>query len=215
MPEWKRRVLVVEDDPFTSALLKKMLEGAGFATETADSALGAKSKVEKFDPDLAILDVQLGDGPSGLDLAFALNASRPDLGLLILTRHPTEIKQSQAAQVLPESAGFLRKDLINDTEYLLEAIEAVLSDQSGLVKSAAVVEHPLTHLTSKQLEVLRMVAAGYSNGAIAQARNTGQPAVEVMLSNIYRALGIAGDEASNSRVLAARKYIEVFGINHK
>lgn len=212
MTDWSRRVLVVEDESLTATLLKKLLSGAGFEVETAASALAARKLVESFDPDVALIDIQLGEGPSGLDLAHILHSQHPDLALLFLTKQQYIDQAGEGANLIPPNAGFLRKDLVTDADYLFEAIEAVLSDRPKDARKGLEESHELTHLTKKQLEVLRLMALGLSNAAIASERETGEAAVEVVVTNIYRALDLKADVTLNPRVEAVRKYIDAFGI---
>jgi DNA-binding response OmpR family regulator len=82
MPEERRRVLVVEDETLMSSLLADVLTTAGFEAEVAANVLQARQSVKEFDPDVALLDISLGEGPSGLDLAHVLHAQRPDIALI-------------------------------------------------------------------------------------------------------------------------------------
>jgi DNA-binding response OmpR family regulator len=78
-----RRLLVVEDEPLMASLLASALTSAGFSVETASDVLEAREAVRNFDPDAVLLDISLGDGPSGLDLAHVLNRQRPDIALIV------------------------------------------------------------------------------------------------------------------------------------
>lgn len=64
-------ILVVEDDPMTRVLLAEMLESAGFVALMAATASQAQRLFAARDPDAAILDVDLGHGLNGFDLAEA------------------------------------------------------------------------------------------------------------------------------------------------
>ncbi|MBM3687200.1 MAG: response regulator [Actinobacteria bacterium] len=83
---WTRQVLVVEDEPFIRGLVVRMIEGAGFEALPAGSAAEALHLVDDTDPDAAILDIELGPGPSGIDLAAALTETMPHLALVFLTQ---------------------------------------------------------------------------------------------------------------------------------
>ena len=61
-----RRLLLVEDDHLTSALLEDLLVGRGFEVRVASSAVQAREALDEFDPDAALLDILLGDGPNGV-----------------------------------------------------------------------------------------------------------------------------------------------------
>ena len=84
----KRRALVVDDEKMVAALVCDMLSTAGFEVELAHTAGDASEAFEAFDPDVAILDISLGPGPSGLDVAYMASESYPGVALLLLTRYP-------------------------------------------------------------------------------------------------------------------------------
>ncbi|MFM7598778.1 MAG: response regulator [Actinomycetota bacterium] len=75
---WVRRILVVEDEPFVRGLVGETLRGAGFEVRTAGTATEAMEQVEDFDPDGAVLDIDLGDGPNGVDVSDALSVRAMD-----------------------------------------------------------------------------------------------------------------------------------------
>ena len=78
------RILVVEDDPSLRDLLRAALEREGWQVMGVPDAQSAEAAVEAFHPDVAILDIQLGDGPDGLALARRIR-QRSDLPFLFLT----------------------------------------------------------------------------------------------------------------------------------
>jgi len=70
-----------------ASLLSEVLVSQGFVVQTASNTLQARAAVDVFDPDAALLDISLGDGPSGLDLAHVLHRRYPHIALLFLTKH--------------------------------------------------------------------------------------------------------------------------------
>ena len=83
-----RRVLLVEDDPLTLTLLESVIRTFGFDTFCAASATEAKKALATFDPDLAILDVDLGPGPTGLDFAKMISKTHPHVAVLSYPARP-------------------------------------------------------------------------------------------------------------------------------
>lgn len=176
------------------------------------NAADGREAAETFDPDVAMLDIALGPGPSGLDLAHVLHEHRPDIALLLLSRHPDARMFGSPAGV-PPGAGFLRKDRIGTGQELLDAIEAVLREQPGQARhDLADTPASLPALTRTQLDVLRLTAQGFSNDAIARERGTTERATEIQLRNIYRALGVDDDPNVNPRVEAVRCYLCATGV---
>jgi DNA-binding NarL/FixJ family response regulator len=207
-----RKLLVVEDDPFTGALLSGVLESHGFEVRVEKSAIDAKEAMKKFDADGALLDIQLGDGPSGVALAQVFHELYPYCALALLTRFPDPHAAGLVKQDLPPDCGFLRKDLISDSEYLLAALEEILTDRGFKHRDDKKSDRPFSKLTNTQMEVLKMVSEGFTNAAIARKRNTTESAVEQTLSAINKSLGIPIGTDINPRTEMARRYIQVAGV---
>lgn len=205
-----RNLLLVEDEPMVSSLLASALEEAGFTVETAASALEANKIAEKFDPDVAVLDINLGRGASGVELAFILERKFPGIALLLLTKHPDLRTAGYRLEDLPFGCGFIRKDLISDSSVVVEAIEQVIRNTTGFRQDSDPAR-PLGELTSNQIEVLRLVSQGYTNQAIAEQRHTSVRAVEQVLKSIYGNLGIDVEGELNPRVEAVRQFINAAG----
>jgi DNA-binding NarL/FixJ family response regulator len=207
MPGSGRRLLVVEDEPLMASLLADVLIANGFSVRIASDVLAARKEVKEFDPDGALIDISLGDGPSGLDLAHVLSKQRPDIALLILTKHADGRAAGSEPGQIPESCGFLRKDRVRDTEYLLAQLESVLTDRAHEVRDDLDDAHPLSKLTPRQLEVLRLMAMGYTNEFIAQYTESSLSSVERWVMQVFRALGLDSRGPVNPRVEAVRIFI--------
>lgn len=195
-----------------SSLLADVLTAAGFDVDVASNVVDALESARDFDPDAALLDVALGDGPSGLDLARVLNLKRPDIALIFLTRHPDLRTAGLDAGDIPQGCGFLRKDMVANSQYLVGAIETVLAENAGEVRHDLAEDRPLANLTRKQLDVLRMAAQGLTNTAIAQRRSTSERSVEALMHAIFVTLGIESHGDVNPRVEAVRQYIDGVGM---
>ena len=208
---YRRKLLVVEDEPMVAALLKEMLAHEGFDMRTAQSANEAVLITEDFDPDIAILDINLGRGPNGVDLAFILTKQNPGIAILLLTQHPDLRTAGFEEKDLPPGCGFLRKDAVVSTKNILDALDTLVKDTTGEIRGDADPDRPLGNLTQTQVEVLRMVAQGYTNQEIANRRNTSTRAVEQVLNAVFLTLGIDTEGGINPRVEAVRRFIAAAG----
>jgi len=209
MKDFARRVMVVDDDPFTCSLVESLLEGAGFEVATAADAGGARSLLREFDPDLAMLDVNLGSGPTGLQLGFIIERTRPDVALMYLTRYPTALLSARDSTEHLKGKVVVKKDDVTDTTVLLEAVERALRGRQSTERPRG--DEQVGGLTATQREVLQMMAQGMTNAAIARKRDTTERAVEKQVKAIYGALGLQADQETNARVLAAMRYAEAMG----
>jgi DNA-binding NarL/FixJ family response regulator len=215
MPGVGRKLLVVEDEPLMASLLAESLNAANFNVEIAPDAAKARKVIDRFDPDILLLDISLGDGPSGVHLAHAVHETRPDIAILILTKHPDAKSATADGLELPPNVGFLRKHLVNDMSYLLNAIEKVLTDRHSEVRQDQPVTSPIAQLGSQAIKVLALVAQGYNNTEIALRMDLSIKSVERWIETIYRELNIDSKGAINPRVEAARQYYLIAGISQR
>lgn len=206
-----RKVLVVEDDLLLASLIKKSLLESGFLVETAVDTAKARKKVAAFDPDLVLLDLALGDGPSGVHLAHALHDSRPDIAILVLTKYADAQSISSQAQELPDSIGFIRKQLIAEPGELVDAINKVLADRPFEVRHDRQESRPFATLPSRGQEVLRLLAESCSNQEIAARTGLSVKSVERWIDRIYQELEIETSGKINPRVAAATRYLRETG----
>lgn len=206
-----RRLLIVEDEPMVAGLLRESLSTEGFAIEIADSAAKATAIAKKQDPDVAIVDINLGRGTNGVDLAYILSQQHPGIAILLLTQHPDLRTAGFEMSDLPAGTGFLRKDAVISKVNILQALSEIIADNAKEVRQDADPARPLAKLTLTQIEVLRLVAQGYTNQEVAKRRNTSIRAVEQVLNAIFQTLGIDSDSGINPRVEAVRQFISAAG----
>lgn len=205
----QRRVLIIEDEGLLRTMLSDVLIGAGFEVLAVADAAGAAREFDDFDPDAVLSDIDLGSGVSGLELIASLTKRAPYLGVVILSNY--EVTPDYRQRWLGQ-ARYLRKSDVTDTATVLAALEAVLTGSvDGAGVAAADAADLLAGLTSTQVQVLRMVAEGLSNGEIAERRGSTVGAVEHVLNRTFAALGLQADPSRNLRVAAARIYLEGAG----
>ena len=206
---YQRRLIIVDDEPIIRSLLAHRLAEVGFETHSAKDALEAKRMFEKVDPDAMVVDLDLGDGPSGTDLIAALSAKNPAVGFVLLTNYtPTPAEMKSAPHI-----AYLSQREVESIELVVDALNTVMRDNDPRTELFTVQDDsPLAKLTTKQLEVLRLVAKGLSNAEIAKRRELGVRAVEQTVHRIYQALDIGDDETMSPRVLAARIYSAQMGL---
>lgn len=215
MASIRRKVLIVEDDVLLASLVKKTLIEAEFLVETAHETAQARKKVRDFDPDLVLLDLALGDGPSGVHLAHALHDTRPDIAVLVLTKYSDAQSISSQAKELPDTVGFVRKQLIEEPGQLVEAIEKVLADRPSEIRHDKQSGKPFVSLPDKGQQVLRLLAESCSNQEIANRTGLSVKSVERWIDRIYQELEIEVSGAINPRVAAVTKYLSVTGASDK
>jgi len=212
MPVDARRLLVVEDEPLLASLIAETLRAQGFEVDTAGSVPQARERIEEFDPDLLLLDISLGNGPTGIHLAHALQDTRPDIAILFLTRFAGAASARAEGIEVPPGAGFLLKHRVNDSRYLIDAIEQVFAEKVTEVRHDRLPDRGVDHLSGQARTVLALLAEGCSNNEIARRVDLSVKSVERWIDAVYKELGIGKSPDANARVEAAKRYFMAAGI---
>jgi DNA-binding NarL/FixJ family response regulator len=203
-----QKLLVVEDNTFMRTLISDLLVSLGFEVEAVESASAAVKAAARFDPDAAILDVELGAGPNGFDLARILRETAPEIGLVFLTNIPEPKTIGVDNRSIPKDAAYLVKDSVGDIELLLKAIKASMRGRVGQELRHDRDVHSLSNLSRSQLDLLHLAALGLSNTEIAARRGTTVRAVENLFKRAIDSAGIEVGPGEHGRVVAVRKYIQ-------
>ncbi|MEY3561875.1 MAG: hypothetical protein RL068_1027 [Actinomycetota bacterium] len=206
------KVLAVDDEPLVLTLLAETLRAQGYEVETAHDAAGAKRVCASFDPDLAVLDVDLGSGPDGFDLATSLRHSNPTLAIIFLTNVAEPRLAGKSPKSLPAGYGYLLKAKLGDSKTLNAAIQGVARGAGKSFRDDQSSEHPLNKLSRSQLQVVQLLAQGKSNEEIAQIRQTTVRAVRLILVRAFKVMGIPEQGGPERRVRAAIEFIKVSGL---
>lgn len=212
MMPFRRRVLIVEDDEFIGSLMTGALKNEGFESVLAASSLEAKRIVKKFDPDIVLVDIDLGEGPSGIDFIQMLNKSRPDIAGILLSKHPDSESAGISSDHIPDGVSYLRKSLVTDTKALVQAIEQTIKGSGSAVRQDRQAKGSLDSLTKAQRSILHLMALGLSNKAIAEAKSVSVSNVEQRIGEIFKAFGINQEGSVVPRVEAIRRYIAESGL---
>ena len=174
--------------------------------------------VEAEHPDVVVTDIRMppGNNDEGIQAADRLRTSNPDVGVVVLSQYATP---SYALALLEGgSAGrsYLLKERVQDPGELASAIRAVANGGSVIdpkVVEALVAEDargersPLKSLTERERDVLREMAAGKSNAAIAESLFLAERSVEKVIHAIFLKLGLTWEPSVNKRVKAVILYL--------
>ena len=214
------RLVLAEDNYLLREGLRRLLETQPDLEVAAvcgdlDSLLAA---VEAERPDVVLTDIRMP--PEGVDegiqAAERLRETHPDVGVVVLSHyaHP-----SYALALLEGGTArraYLLKERVEDVAQLVAAIRAVAEGGSmidpkvveALVENKARSEEsPLNGLTAREGDVLREMAEGKNNAAIAQALFLTERSVEKVIHSIFVKLGIAWETAVHKRVRAVILYL--------
>ena len=204
------RVVVADDHSLTLQGVSDSLLSHGVSiVGRAQSAAEAVSLVKEHTPDALVTDLDFGPGPTGLDIANSLRASFPKLGIVLLSAYGDPRLRSESLVIAPAGLICLIKQQVGSTSQLADAIVSSID-------KATKAEHgelPAINLTSGQISVLRLVARGLSNHAIAEELSVTEDSVSKTINRMLKRLGIAQNSGVNSRAALLQSYFDMIGAN--
>jgi DNA-binding NarL/FixJ family response regulator len=210
------RVVIAEDAVLLRAGLAGLLERFGLDTvAVVGDAEALRSAVAEHAPDLVITDIRMPPGftDEGLRAAVDLRHAHPGLAVVVLSQY---VQHSYAADLLDSGGGrgvgYLLKDRVVDVEEFISALRRVAA--GGTVVDPKVISQlvrrrrdPLSSLSTREREVLALVAEGHSNAAIARRLFVSEAAVGKHVGSILAKLRLPQTDDTNRRVLAVLAYL--------
>lgn len=214
------RLVLAEDHFLVREGIRRLLETdpefeVAAVCEDLDSLLSA---VAAEQPDVVVTDIRMppGDADEGIQAAARLRETNPNAGVVVLSQYANPTYALALLEGGSEGRAYLLKERVQDVEQLAAAIRAVA--EGGSVIDAKVVEalvaenardeqSPLSQLTPRELDVLREMAEGKNNAAIAEALFLTERSVEKVIHSIFRKLGLAFETAVHKRVKAVVLYL--------
>lgn len=174
----------------------------------AHSAAEGLATILATGPDAAVIDLDLGLGPTGLDIAREVRARLPRAGITLLTGYAHPRVAGDSAN-LPSFVRYARKSQVSGMRELSRIVTASIDD----AREERAVELPglPAGMSEVQLDVLRLLAAGLSNAQIARVRVVTERAVEHVVRRLARQLDVTAVSEVNVRVALARRYFELTG----
>lgn len=203
-PMPRLRLLLLEDDGWTRTMLANALQGEFEVVAEAADSRSAMRLAALRQPDVAVLDMDLGAGPTGIDVARGLRQRFPALAILVLTSYASPRLFRTNLPQLPPGVLYVRKGDVTDFGALAALIRQA---HDGSAEAAA----PPLDLSDSQLETLLLLAQGLTNGEIARRRYVSEKAVEQAVAKLARQFDIPQEPATNTRVLLTRAYLRMTG----
>ena len=180
-----------------------------------DSLLEA---VEAEQPDVVLTDIRMppGNTDEGIQAATRLRETNPEVGVVVLSQHAVPAYVLALMDGGCERRAYLLKERVNDLDQLVAAIRTV--SEGGSVFDPKVVEalvadsargdeSVLTQLTPRELDVLREMAEGKNNAAIAESLVLTERSVEKVIHSIFLKLDLRWETAVHKRVKAVVLYL--------
>jgi len=197
----KKRVLIVDDHPIVRQGLKGLISQAPdlVVCGEAETIFDTLKAIEQLKPDVAVIDISLNKGESGVDLIKDIRIRHPNLPVLTLSMYDEAI---YAERVLRAGGrGYVTKD--EAAEHVLQAIRQVLKGQiflsermSAKMLSKLVGDRTETtglsvdRLSDRELQIFELIGRGVSTRMIAETLHLSVKTVESHRANIKEKLQI-------------------------
>jgi DNA-binding NarL/FixJ family response regulator len=207
------KLLIVENDSFAGTFMSKSLDAAGFSIiSVADTAPIAMKIFRENKPDCALIDIELGTGPNGIDIARAFRKLRPGVGIVFLTSIVDPRLIDLKGLELPEGSIYLSKSFVSDTSEISESLHESMrlaKDKS----SPCIIRYPKSQLqlTNGQFELIRLIADGLSNKEIARKKFVTLKSTENSIARLAKKLDLKDTNTNSQRVLIAKRYFQMIG----
>jgi len=214
------RIVLAEDQYLVREGLRRLLEAqdnleiAGVCDDL-DSLLAA---VAAHRPDVVVTDVRMPptNTDEGIRAAARLRETDPDVGVVVLSEYAIPSYVLALLETGSERRAYLLKERVSDVTQLVTAISAVAEGGSVMdpkvvealvAENARTEESPLSQLTPREHDVLREMAGGKNNAAIAESLVLTERSVEKVIHSIFLKLGLTWEPAVHKRVKAVILYL--------
>ncbi len=212
------RILIAEDQTILRDTYLHLLEeqpNIEVVGSVADGAAAVESAIA-LQPDVVQLDIQMPK-LNGIEAAKQIRQALPEVGVVLLS-HYSE-RQYAEAFLRDGTAGkaYLLKTTLSEPAELVRAIEVVVDGGAVLAPEIQnellrlVLNDPfsmLRDLTKREMEVLQLMAEGYTNISLANNLSISERTVESHVNNIFSKLELTSEARRNPRVMAVRLFLQ-------
>jgi DNA-binding NarL/FixJ family response regulator len=211
------RVVIADDAPLIREGVARLLteNGVEVVDQVGDADALLRS-VRDLEPDVALVDIRMPPTHTdeGLRAAREIRSRYPDTSVLVLSQYLEPDYAVQLVEARPGRVGYLLKERVGRVEQLLDAVQRVAAGEC--VVDRAVIDDllarrdrvdPIEQLTSREREILALMAEGRSNQGICHALWLSPKTVETHIRGAFAKLGIREAPEDNRRVLAVLAYL--------
>jgi DNA-binding NarL/FixJ family response regulator len=211
------RVVIADDAPLIREGVARLLaeNDVEVVAQIGDADALLRS-VRDLRPDVALVDIRMPPTHTdeGLRAAREIRSRYSGTAVLVLSQHLEPDYALQLVEAKPEGVGYLMKERVGRIEQLLDAVQRVAAGEC--VVDRAIVDDllarrrrvdPIAELTSREREILALMAEGRSNNGICRTLWLSPKTVETHIRGAFAKLGIREAPEDNRRVLAVLAYL--------
>jgi two-component system nitrate/nitrite response regulator NarL len=179
------------------------------AVARAHTAADAMTACSTHDPDALVIDLDLGPGPTGIDVALEVRKKHRTIAVVLLTGYEDPRLLDPSLPALPPACVYMVKHRLDDTTDVVEAVYQARALIAGPGPKTPM--KPRVSLTDSQVEILRLVASGLSNQAMAARLSVTVSAVEKTINRLAKKLDVESEADTNLRVGLTHRYLDMVG----
>jgi DNA-binding NarL/FixJ family response regulator len=215
------RVVIAEDNYLVREGTRRLLEDSRevdvvAAVGSAEELLDA---VDRLLPAAVLTDIRMppGHDMEGIHAAHEIRARHPQVGVVVLSQHADAAYAFELLKGSTAGMAYLLKERVGDLDELLRALRETIAGRSVidpvvvealLALRGRLAQSPLTTLTPRETDVLREMAQGKTNAAVAAALSISESAVEKYANAIFSKLGLSEEPQVHRRVAAVLTFLK-------
>jgi DNA-binding NarL/FixJ family response regulator len=211
------RVVIADDSRLLRAGIASLVRSQGIdVVAEASDVEELLAAVEEHEPDVAIVDIRMPPTQTdeGIRASREIRRRRPDVAVVLLSQHVEVGVATQLLAATPHRFGYLLKDRVTDPGEFAASLRHVAQGGTALdpqIVSGLLLDprgaDRLERLSSREREVLQLLAEGRSNRAIGERLALTQGAVQKHVSAIFTKLAVPAGGDDDRRILAVLEYL--------
>jgi len=219
MPD-RLRLVIAEDSYLVREGTRRLLEDSGEVEVVA--AVGSAGElldaVDRLRPQAVMTDIRMppGHDMEGIEAAHRIRAKHPEVGVVVLSQHSDEAYAFELLKDGTAGLAYLLKERVGDLDELLRSLRETIAGRSVidpavveslLARRGRLARSPLAKLTARETDVLREMAQGKTNAAIAASLSVSESAVEKYANAIFSKLELSEARLVHRRVAAVLAFL--------
>jgi DNA-binding NarL/FixJ family response regulator len=215
------RVVIAEDNYLVREGTRRLLEDSGEVHVVAAVGNGEEllDAVDRLLPAAVLTDIRMppDHDMEGIKAAHEIRARHPHVGVVVLSQHADAAYAFELLKRGTAGMAYLLKERVGDLDELLRALRETIAGRSVidpvvvealLAARGRLAQSPLSTLTPRETDVLREMAQGKTNAAVAKSLSVSESAVEKYANAIFSKLGLSEEPQVHRRVAAVITFLK-------